>query len=294
MRQIRPPKLRRSWLFVGGSNEAQLIAAADSGADVLIHELEDFTSPSQRPKARKIAPGVLAAWKARGVVAGVRVNPLAGEGRDDLAAVMRGAPNVVMLPKVSEPSHVTDLEEAVLRAEQDLRLEIDTTELVPNIELARGLIQTYAICKASSQITAALIASEDMATDLGAERGQDGEELKYVRARFHVECVAASIVSIDAPYTWTDAEGVEAEARHARRLGYTGKSAVDPAHAAVINRVFTPSSEDVHQAERIVAAFEAAQAAGDGRAELNGSKIEIPIYRNAQHLLERARALAAY
>lgn len=294
MRQIRPPKLRRSWLFVGGADQAQLTAAADSGADVLIHELEDFTAPSQRPKAREIAPGILAAWKARGVIAGVRVNPLAGDGRDDLAAIMQGAPDVVMLPKVSEPSHVTELEEAVLCAERDLGLEIGTTELVPNIELARGLIQTYAICKASPRITAALVASEDMATDLGAERGQDGEELKYVRARFHVECVAAGIISIDAPYTWTDEEGVEAEARHARRLGYTAKSAVNPAHATIINQVLTPSSEEVRQAERIIAAFETAQSTGDGRAELDGSQIEVPIYRNAQHLLERSHALANY
>jgi len=294
MRQIRPAKLRRSWLFVGGADEAQLITAADSGADVLIHELEDFTAPSQRTKARELSPGVLAAWKGRGVIAGVRVNPIEGDGRDDLAAVMRGAPDVVMLPKVSEPSHVTELEEAVLCAERELCLEVGITELVPNIELARGLIQTYAICKASPRITAALVASEDMATDLGAERGQDGEELKYVRARFHVECVAAGIVSNDAPYTWTDADGIEAEAHHARRLGYTAKSAVDPAHAAVINQVLTPSAEEVRQAKRIITAFEAAQAAGNGRAELDGSQIEVPIYRNAQHRLERARALAAY
>ena len=129
MRQIRPAKLRRSWLFVGGADEAQLITAADSDADVLIHELEDFTAPSQRAKAREIAPSVLAAWKGRGAIAGVRVNPLAGDGRDDLAAVMRGAPDVVMLPKVSEPSHVTELEEAVLCAEQELRLEVGITEL---------------------------------------------------------------------------------------------------------------------------------------------------------------------
>jgi citrate lyase subunit beta/citryl-CoA lyase len=76
---------------------------------------------------------------------------------------MLGASNLVILPKVSEPSHVTNLGEATLRTEQDLRLEFSTTELVPNIELARGLIRTHPILKASPWITGALIASEDMA-----------------------------------------------------------------------------------------------------------------------------------
>jgi citrate lyase subunit beta/citryl-CoA lyase len=133
-----------------------------------------------------------------------------------------------------------------------------------------------------------------MATDLGAERSRNGEELKYVRARFHVECVAAGVISIDAPYTWTDDAGAEAEARHARQLGYTAKSAVNPDHAAIINQVFTPLPKDVAKAERIVAAFEVAQANGEGRVELDGSLVEVPIYRNAQTLLERAKALASY
>ena len=189
---------------------------------------------------------------------------------------------------------MAELDQAISSAERAVGIDTGSTELVPNIQLARGLIQTFDICKASPRVSSALVASEDMVTDLGAERGQDGEELKYVRARFHVECVAAGVVSIDAPYTWTDDAGVEQEARHARRLGYKAKSAVDPGHAAVINRVFTPSEDEVEEARRIVEAFEAAQARGDGRAELNGSLIETPIYRNAQQLLDRYESLAVY
>ena len=294
MRKRRPPNIRRSWLFLGGTDVDALITAADSGADVLIHELEDFTAPDQRPAARAIAPTVLAAWKERGIIAGVRVNPFVDCGREDLTAVMPGAPDVVMLPKVGEPAHVAELDQAISSAERAAGIDTGSTELVPNIELARGLIQTFDICKASPRVSAALVASEDMATDLGAERGQDGEELKYVRARFHVECVAAGVVSIDAPYTWTDDAGVEQEARHARRLGYKAKSAVESRHVAVINRVFTPSEDEVEEARRIIEAFETAQARGDGRAELNGSLIETPIYRNAQQLLDRYASLAVY
>ena len=99
--------------------------------------------------------------------------------------------------------------------------------------------------------------------------------------------------AIDCPYTWSDAEGQDRDSRFARRLGYRAKSLVDPAHAAVVNAALTPAADEVAQAERIVAAFEAAQARGEGRVEVDGSQVEVPIYMNAKRLLARAAALAA-
>jgi len=291
----RPPELRRSWLFVGGADEMQLAAAAESPADVIMLELEDFTPPALRPEARAHAPELFDLWRKAGKVAAVRINPLESEdGIPDLDAVMRGRPDAVLLPKVAEPRQVERLDARVSHLERDLGIEDGATELVPNVELARGLIQTYDICMASERVTACLIASEDMAADLGAERGPDGLELQYVRQRFLVECVAAGKVAIDCPYTWTDADGVEDDSRYARRLGYKAKSLVDAAHAGIVNAVLTPSAEETARAERLVAAFEAAQAAGKGRAELDGSLVEWPIYLNAKRLLERAKALGAH
>ena len=86
-------------------------------------------------------------------MAGVRVNPLAQDGMDDLAAVMRGAPDFVALPKVAEPHHVVQLEEAVARFERDYGIASGSTALLPNIEYARGLVQTAAIAKASPRTT---------------------------------------------------------------------------------------------------------------------------------------------
>ena len=136
-----------------------------------------------------------------------------------------------------------------------------------------------------------LMASEDMAADLGAERAPDGLELQYCRQRFLVECVAAGTLAVDCPYTWHDADGVERDTRWARRLGYKAKSAVDLTHPAVINRVLTPSKTEVAEATRIVAAFEAARGRGKGRAELDGSLVEAPTHATAMRLLARAEAL---
>lgn len=282
---------RRSWYFVEGANDEALAAALDSGADVLIQELEDFTPPARRPHARAISPEVIGGWKAAGVVAAVRVNPLEDGGLDDLQAVMRGAPDVILLPKANDADQIRALDAAVTDLERSNGIAAASTELVPNVELARGLLNTFSICRASPRVSACLVASEDMASDLGAERSPGGGELDYVRARFHLECVAAGVMSIDRPYTWTDSPGVEAECLAARRLGYRAKSAVHAGHAAIINRLLTPSAAEVARARRLVEAFEAAQLAGQARVEVDGSLVEVPSYLNARRLLERATEL---
>ena len=182
----------------------------------------------------------------------VRINPLEQDGMDDLAAVMRGRPDIVALPKVAEPGQIVRLDEAVGRFERDCGIPLGSTALLPNIEFARGLVQTDAIARASKRTRACLLASEDLAADLGAERGQDGIELAYCRQRFIVECVAAGVVAVDCPYTWSDAPGVERDTRWARQLGYTAKSLVDPAHAAIVNGVLTPDDNEMRRARDIV------------------------------------------
>ena len=286
-----PVHVRRSWCFVEGANDEALSSALESGADVLIQELEDFTPPARRPHARAVSPEVIGRWKAAGVVAAVRVNPLDDGGLDDLEAVMRGAPDAILLPKANDAEQIRALAAAVSDLEERNGITAGSTELVPNVELAQGLLNTFSICRASSRVSACLVASEDMAADLGAERSPGGGELDYVRARFHLECVAAGVMSIDRPYTWTDTAGLEADSRAARRLGYCAKSAVHTEHAAIINRVLTPSAEEIASARRLVEAFESAQAAGQARVEVDGSLVEVPIYLNARRLLARAAEL---
>ena len=290
----RPAHLCRSWLFVDGADEGALLQTAPtSKADVLIQELEDFTPPALRPKARSLAPDVFKTWRAAGYVVGVRVNPLDGDGMDDLAAVMRGAPDLVGLPKVAEPEHITRLDAEIARFEREYGLPEGSTAIWPNIELASGLVQTVAIARSSKRVRACLMASEDLAADLGAERGPDGIELAFSRQRFLVDCVAAGVVAVDCPFTWCDDEGVERDTRWARRLGYKAKCTVAPGHAAIINSVLTPNAQEVERAQKIVTTFEAARARGESRVTVDGSMIEVPIYHNMRRLLARASELTA-
>jgi citrate lyase subunit beta/citryl-CoA lyase len=267
--------MRRSWLFVPGADEKAHAAAARCGADVIVLELEDFTPPELRRKARAMAAAAFAAWRTAGALAGVRVNPLESDGHADLRGVLAAKPDIVMMSKVESPQQVRALEAATPGG----------AELVPNIESARALTRVGEIARASPRVTTLLVASEDMVADLGTERSRGGEELRYVRSRFLVECRAAGVEAIDCPYTFSDVRGAAADARTARRLGYRMKSLVDPSHARAINRVFTP---DLARARKIVAAFEKARMQGKDRARVGGALIEVPIYAAAKRLLASA------
>ncbi|HEY3077781.1 MAG TPA: CoA ester lyase [Burkholderiales bacterium] len=268
--------MRRSWLFVPGADEAAHAAAARSGADVIILELEDFTPPDLRPRARQLSSRAFERWRKAGAIAGVRVNPFETCGAEDLAGIAR--PDVLMMSKVDSPEQVRRLEAAAPLG----------VELVPNIESARGLTRTAEIARASPRLTALLVASEDMVVDLGTERSRGGAELAYVRSRFLVECRAAGVEAIDCPYTFSDAKGAVADARYAKQLGYRMKSLVDPSHARAINAVFTPSRAELAKARKVVAAFEKARAAGRDRAKVGGALIELPVYAAAKRLLASA------
>ncbi|HTP61219.1 MAG TPA: CoA ester lyase [Burkholderiales bacterium] len=270
------PRPRRTWLFVPGAEPAAHEAAARSGADVLIQELEDFTPPERRPEARARAAVLYGRWRKAGKVAAVRVNPLETCGREDLAAVLKGRPDVVLMSKVASPEQVRAL--AALTT---------TEELVPNIETAAGLLNAFAIGRASGRVTAMLVASEDMVADLGTSRSRTGEELAYVRQRFLVECRAAGVEAIDAPYTFSDVRGAVADAKWARRMGYRMKSLVLPGHAQALNGVFTVSKSEMRWAARVVEAFEAARQQGSDRVKVDGKLIEVPMYAAAKRLLSR-------
>ncbi len=266
---------RRSWLFVPGADPAAHQAAARSGADILIQELEDFTPADLRPKARLLSLGLFDSWRKAGAIAAVRVNPLETCGREDLAAVMKGRPDIVLMPKVVSPEQVRALEGATG----------GVVELVPNVETAAGLLNAFQIGKASRKVSAMLVASEDMVADLGTNRSRGGEELAYVRARFLVECRAAGVEAVDCPYTFSDVKGAAADARYAKQLGYRMKSLVAPEHAAAINRVFSISDLEIREATRIVNAFEKARKSGMERAKVGGKLVEMPIYSAAKRLL---------
>ena len=287
------PELRRTWLFGPGADAAAHEAMLACPADALIADLEDFTPPQRRPQARESISALLARWRTAGKVAVVRINDLATDGLVDLQAAMPGRPHVVAYPMAASAAQMRALDEAITGMEITLGIAQGSTEILPVCETALGVVDVRSIVAGSARIRCALLGAEDLACDLCAERQADANELDYARRRFILECRAARIEPIDAPYTFSDAEGAFKEAHYSRRLGYRSKSLVRPDHAQSINAALTPSDEDVRRASAMVTAFEAARARGEDRTLVDGLWVEVPTYRNALRTLERARRLAA-
>lgn len=286
------PDLRRCWLFGPGADPAAHEAMLTSGADVLIFDLEDFTPPDRRAQARGLLPELLARSRTAGMLATVRINDLSADGPHDLAAAMHAGADVIAYPKTEQASQVFALDQAISHWEQAIGRPMGGVEILPVCETARGVLDVRDLAKASARVRAALLGAEDLATDLCAERQPDGLELEQARRQFLLLCRAAGIEPVDAPYTFGDPAGARREALHARRLGYRSKSAVRTDHAMPLRDVLSPGPDEVAHARTVVQAFESARARGEDRALVAGHWVEVPTYRRAQRLLERARRLA--
>ena len=288
---IIDPDLRRTWLFGPGADAHAHDAMQRSGADALIIDLEDFTPPARRDEARRGLVRVLQQWRAAGRIIAVRINALDADGPIDLSAAMPARPDVVAYPMAARAEQMHALHTALSHWEHTLGIAPNATEILPVCETALGVVDVRAIASGSSRIRAALLGAEDLAADLCAERQRDAVELDHARRRFVLECRAAAIEPIDAPYTFGDIDGAVREARYACRLGYRCKALVRPEHAGPINVALTPSSDELCRATAIVDAFETARARGEDRALVDGLWVEVPTYRNAKRLIERARRL---
>jgi citrate lyase subunit beta / citryl-CoA lyase len=281
----RSPELRRTWLFGAGADTSMHQAMSASGADVLIHDLEDYTPPERRAEARALAPGLYQRWREAGALVCVRINTLESVGYIDLKSVMHARPDIVAYPKAANAFQIRALDVAITTHEAALGIERGAIEILPVCETALGVVNVREMAGASARVRCALLGSEDLAADLGADRTREAVELEHARGRFILECRAAAIEPIDAPYTFADMAGAVAEARHARRLGYRTKGVVRPEHVLPVREALTPTLQEIAHARRIVTAFEAARKRGDDRVLVEGLWIDVPTYMNARRLV---------
>lgn len=284
----RPVALRRSWLFTAGLDRAAAHRRAlDSGADVIVADLEEFTAAGDRPQAREHIVELMAACHGRTTVGAVRINLLARDGLDDLAGVMRGAPDVIFLPYVESAAQIHALDDAISTWETRLSLVPGTTEIVPTLESALGIIRAQEILTASPRTSASLLAAEDLTADLGAERGPDSTELNHLRARFLVDCVAARRVAIDCPFNYRDPVAQQADLLWARRIGLKSKCAVYPEQVQAIHAALTPTPAIVRDALVTVNRFETVRLGQTDPDPAATTPVDAPDYHTARRQLAR-------
>jgi len=222
----------------------------------------------------------------------VRINALHEDGPLDIARAVPAMPDFIAYPKAATASDMRELDRAITAAEKQAGLTQGDVGILPVCETALGVVNLREIAAASTRIRYALLGAEDLAADLMAERSREAVELDHARRRFVLECRAVNIEPIDAPYTFTDAEGAAQEARYARRLGYRAKSLVRPDHAMAILAALIPTEAERAHAQRMVDAFESARARGEERALVDGLWVEVPTYLNAKRLLAQPKRMS--
>lgn len=285
-----PPILLRSLLFVPGNQPGKIEKARSLAPDALVLDLEDSVPPAEKPKARAIVRDYLSSLAAQGRRVVVRINPLAsGLAEAEIEAVVGLGLGGISLPKVNSPEDIDRVAGLVGARERAAGLERGKITLLPWIETARSILHAEEIARASPRVVALAFGADDYALDMGIIRSREGTELLLPRGLIAIAARAAGVAALDGIYAnFRDEAGLAAEARLARQLGFAGKFLIHPAQIEPVNRIFAPSVEEVAQARKIVAAFEAAVAAGVAVAVVDGEMVDTPVAERARRLLERA------
>ncbi len=284
----------RSWLFVPGDSEKKQSKAADTGADAIILDLEDSVTAANKARARELTLGWLQASRNAPGAQGrwVRINALdSGMWRDDLSAVMPGAPDGIMLPKSAGPESVEQLSAELAELERRHGLAEESTRILPLVsETAAAAITIPAYARAALPRLAGLTwGAEDLSAAIGAtrKRGADGQwtdAFRFARTQTLLTAHACEVMAIDTLHAdFADEAGLRLAAEAARADGFAGMLAIHPAQVAVINAAFTPSEAELAEAQAIVAAFTANPDAG--ALQIEGRMIDRPHLKLAQRLL---------
>jgi len=276
---------RRSVLFSPGDQPDLLGKAPDTGADVVVFDLEDAVAPDRKASAREtVAAAVAETVETRQVDCEVcvRVNPLDAGGRADLDA-LGTPPDSIMLPKVDRAADARALAEELA----DRGFDVAVLAL---LETPGGVLDAPAIAGVEV-VDGVLLGAEDLSAAVGFTRTAEGTEILYARERVVLAAARAGVDAIDTLYTdFEDTDGLAADTRVARELGFDGKMAVHPAQVPVINEAFTPDPADIEWAERVLTARDEAAGEGRGVFAVDGEMIDAPLIAQAETILGRARA----
>jgi len=283
--------LRRSMLFLPGSNAAMLSTAFVYKPDSIMFDLEDAVSLREKDSARLLVFHALQMPIYEGIERVVRINPLNTPfGPKDLEAAVRGGVDVVRLPKTDCAEDVYQLEAEVEKIEKACGRTVGSTKLMAAIESASGVVNAVSIAKSSSRMMGIALAGFDYVIDMQTQRG-DGTELYYARCAVLHAARAAGIDAFDVVFSdLNDEEGFLKEVDLIKRLGFNGKSLINPRQIELLHNAYAPTQEDVDYAKRVVAAAEQAERDGLGVISLNGKMIDAPIVAHANRVLQRAAA----
>ena len=272
----------RTFLFAPGSDERKLRRAIDSAADAVVADLEDAVAPARKDEARTLVAHVLRDARSAAAMM-VRVN-----GADtphferDLELVGSLPLQAIVVPKAT-PESVDALGRS-------------GPPVIAIVETAQGLRRAYETAS-HPRVAALVLGAVDLGLELGLEPRPDGQEVLFARSKLVMDSAAAGIrgpvdlVHVDVH----DNEGLEAESRLARSLGFRGKVCIHPAQVDIVNAVFAAGEDELARAQRVVEAYAQGIAEGRGAVALDGEMIDLPVVERARQLIanDKRRVLDA-
>ncbi len=286
----------RSWLFAPGDSERKMAKAAEGPADVVIFDLEDAVASENKPLARQMVHDFLCANAGRPERLWVRINPFDGPHTlADLAAIMPAAPGGIMLPKVYGRADVERLDHCLSALEVANGIAEGSTPVIVLItETAEAMFHTGSY-KGAPRVVALTWGAEDLADSIGASSNKNADgsySFTYELAR-SLTVLGAATAGVAAIETisgdFKDLEALRRRAEGVRRDGFNGMLAIHPAQVDVINAAFTPSADEIAEAQEIVALF--AANPGVGTIGWKGGMLDRPYLSRAEHLLRAAGLL---
>lgn len=285
-------KAIRSFLYAPGNRERLIAKAPEAGADAVMFDLADSVPIAEKDTARRLVADALTALHGRNLY--VKLND-AGSERvvEDVDAVARLGLCGVLLPNVSTPQTVVELDQLLSQHEQTRGLPDGRIEIILLLETAAAILRAYELAAASTRVASVCCGTAeggDLIRSLGCGWSLSGPERTYLRGRVLLAARAAQVPwPIDGVYAnLEDPQGLEIETRLAQRLGFRGKLAIHPKQIDVINRIFSPTIAEIDWSRRVLAARQGALERGDGFVSVDGIKMTDAAAERAQNLLTLA------
>lgn len=294
----RPFAPLRSMLFVPGDSERKLAKGEASGADALILDLEDAVAPSRTHIARDMTLAYLRSRASRGAQQlWVRINPLSTPAALLDLMVVAGAPDGIVLPKVTSSADIVQLAHYLDALEVREGVAQGHIRIMPvATETPQSLFALASYEGCSARLAGLTWGAEDIAAALGAStnRRPDGEYdsvYQLARSLCLAGAVAAGVQPIDTIWAdFGDEPGLVKDSKAARQRGFTGKIAIHPKQVAAINAAFTPSDEELAWSKKVVELFESNP--GLGTVGLEGKMLDMPHLKQAQAVIALSKRFA--
>ena len=276
-----------------GDNWKMITKSITLGVDSICMDMEDGTAINKKAEARATIAKALQELDFGKSEKLVRINSIgSGWEKDDIEAVLPFHPDGIVIPKVESFEHIEWAGKIIEAAELKYGWPINSISILIGVETAKGIVNLKEIAAHPRfALRAIIFGGEDFAASIGATRTKEATELLYARQAVVVACAANGLQAIDiVTIDYKDIEALRAESEFGARLGYSGKQIIHPAQVQPVQTAFTPNDEAIAHAKRIVETFEANQKEGKGAYSLGGKMIDMPLLKNAQKVLERAKA----